>query len=1734
MIKKIISFVCCLLPVGAGAVVVNPEVGQNSVSTEQSSWTDAISAGSTITINSANVNGINSQNGFAIADNMFVGMPTDQGSISGSLYVLDTVQNPFTVVSTGDVSIGSILQVLNGKTLGFKTSDSNPTLYNLTVGGGASNEGIKIGDASQTANLNIEGVDKLTVAGSVIAYGNMTANVNSMDAGLINANAGVMDINAKENVEFDGLVANSAGDTSVVAGGDIVSDGTVQNNNGKMMLSASGNIEVSGNVENKSTGDFEVVGQDFAVDGTMTNESTNATTTLNVDSWSVDGGSLSEYSFVNMGNMYATVKGNTYFKWGMNLSGMGTDNVFNLDTGTLTFGDDAPTLTWFNAFSNYLDSFSLAIRDGNVDVTTILNGLNVDGQANVNANMSVLAENVNVGTVRNEGQTLVVKAADLASGWDVVAPASDATVGNITVTDQVVGGSGTSTDLIASGGVTVAGAVSNNGKMTLNGNSVNVASVSNSGTGAELTISSLTAPSGSVSVSGNVTNSIGTTTIWAKDVSVGGMITNNSGTTEVRGSDTSGGSVQIGAINAAGGVVNLNALAGSVGITNTLTVAGGTLNLGDSLANLSVDGSVQVAGDVVASNVANEAAGNLNVAHSGTQPFVMSANAIQIDGDIIASADDVVRNVQFDSALINVVGGATVANKGMLTLGMNSGSYVKVGGDLTVNDGGVFESVANDLFVGSMSGNSKFIVHGANLTADAGNIDIDGNLYFDPASDPSQPENGLVVKDTNALTIKTTGAGADISVAAVSVGAGKVLTMNAADEIVIGGVVTNNGSLNLEAAGDLQVNGVVTNTGNLEIGADNVNVAGVTNSGTANLVAADSVDLGNVANTAGSFDVSAADTITVAAVNQTGGVVSLATSDIDMQSLVVNGAAGTQMSLNASDVSVSGNVNVSGDVVQGGTAGMLNLNATDFAANNLTLGGDFIANSGNTTYEIGSVLNITGDVNVADGATSVFNVGNTVRAGDLTNAGNITFNAERGLVFGNITNDSGVITIDSGAGVLEFSELAMNSGNLILDGAGLAMTGAINTGAMLYQNYADVLTGQDINIVSDTYEITTAGLNVSGIDQDGQLAVNTSDVNVSGNIVANDLSFFAQKLSDGITPDWMNVNVGVSVSGDVDFIGLEKMTIGGDYMFNDGSRINAAILPYTIGDGAYTTDINYWASVSLNDDNTLGQITNPEGGQALITVGGKFESDLHNLGTLTSDGKLSDAQIGIDIFDMVDQGTAIWFLHANEGVKDLATKIRNLNVSFCNADGSLCFDYLDSITVKNGKDVNGSDEELPAYIAVRDSDHDGSADSLYIVFDPRFGGPVEVFKIQPIVGRQDPHTMGEYVAAGALDNMIAGQLVNKKFFNKTPIEAIPLIFDGTNLSTMANELYNRMEDYSMNRDGEALARFSRLFQVRELEQIVGAISLNEHTSFRNFEDRMFDEFIWNRNRNLKKAWVDVDFGMAYQNIDDGKHADGHRFSIAGGFDWQESNTLVLGLTGRVSRTSFDSHDSMDLSYAGHENVMGDVKLEVSDTNIGVGGYLMKILNEKARLYGNAFLDAHILDVDRFQTFMNTIDGDGSAFSLISEWGLMHDILNQYVVGNLYARAGYNFGFDVKEKAAGSDYMRLESNGYFILTPGYSLMAQKRIYPSAWLQIRPYASVGIEYDLAGTPNDVKYKFVVADEFTHYDAEIDPLWANIGAGVEMLSANGLQFGLDYRYQYNDAIQLHNIKISGSYRF
>ena len=1665
--------------------------------------------------------------GINFAGNLVVGQSAGDATAGYSLYVLDNANDDrvFNITTNRDVSVGTLLQVLNKWDLEISgpVNLADVTSASVVLGG------IDIAASSDLSLLNIKDVQVTggTVIGSagslvmdevgavnmagVNAYGSIDINVLKLDQG--NGQTTTGDLIVSGLGVFGGADIDVAGNMNVA--------GSVQNNSADTAfeISVAGNMIVNGALENSGLS-MTISDAALTVNGTMKNDYASGKLTLtNLQSWQVLGGAANGFSFINVSDFEAHVEGLTKLANGWNIADMQPNNIFSLTTGQLDLGTN-------QTIFNKLNSFVLKVNDGNLNLASVVN-------ETANARLELFASGaLSVGYIFDQA---TVSGTDLSmniSAKDVILQGQN--VNGVSTALNIMPGA--AAIVAAKDSLTANALITNQGVLTLNAVSIDLDNVSNSGNSAVLRVAAGLNTGDSATISA-VSNDAGNMLLNAYNVVVQGYLTNkNAGVLEVDSAVASFGGIEV-----LGGSVDMDASV--VTVQNDISVSGGTLNLSGADCKISVGTGVFVDGDVVVGGVENTASG-LNLLTDNT---VLSVNG---SGDITMNnliALDSGFSAQFISNDIAVKQNVNIASGNTVIFGdanATATSGLNITGDMTVKSGANVEIYSNTTGVSNLSNSGLITAHGNSIVATGdGGIDIAGSVGFNNSSSGT----GLSVVGSSLFALQSTYSGANINVGAVNVDVNKKLYLDSQ----LGGVSVA-GAVDVAADGLLQINtrpynvnddnvalanvgGKIDNTGIVSITAgkvslqdvennknavmnvfseSNVSATSITNSGMLKIAYVDlgsainSLNVsGNIINNAGTMDLLVKD-ITAAAVSVNGGGLLLHVPN----------------SLKVTDM-----IYVNGSVNQGGVAGALNLvggsDNTKTAqysvfANDFSVTGDFIADTDIVSYNIDNNVSIAGDLTVESDATVVFDVMNKFSVNDLFNYGDTTISAdgdEGFVISGVIENASGVLDLDSGAGYISAGAVTVSGGNVILDGAGITTDGMFKAGVLGQGTEA-----ASVIINADKYVMDLGTLYVDGISQkSGSLTINSSDIEIWGDVYATDLRFAAYPINN-----WMQVEIFGDVSGNVDFIGLERMHITGDYEFNNNSALHAFVLPYATGEGSTTN--NHWADVSLTEDETLGQITNSKGASALINVNGKFTSDL----TLNSLGNinvpfLEDAQIGIDVVDIVDVDTAIWLLYAEQGIYNLDANIRNINVKFCNEDGSICVPYFNNI------DPNNPDG-LPAYVSVRDTDGNSISDSLYIVFDNRFGGPVQVFGVQPIVARQASHTFGQYLSAGALDNMIAGQLENKKFFNRTPIELIPIIFEDTNLSVVANELYNRMENYVVESNGAALTNFASLFENYELEQVAGILSLNEHTAFRSFEDRMVDEFIWNRNRNLKKAWLDTDYGMFYQNTLTGLHTDGNRFSIAGGFDWQESNTLMLGLTGRVSHTSSKlTKDNIDLSYANIQQI-GRIDTTVSDTNVGLGGYLMKILGEKYRMYGNLMMDVHVFDIQREQTFVDTIDGSGTVFGLTAEFGLLHDILNQYIVGNLYARIGYNFGFDVTEKAAGSDYMHLKSDGYAILTPGYSLTAQKRIYPSAWFQIRPYASIGIEYDVSGMPDSADYKFATANAYSEYDLALDPLWANIGGGVELLSARGRQFGLDYRYQYNEDLQLHNIKLSGSYRF
>lgn len=1636
-LKKVISFLCCVVPFGATAA----------------SYPDGLTVGQgadNVVVPASDNSLVLGANGLDVYGNAVIGGPNQAGK--GQLYAEQT-SGIFTIQSAGDIFIGrgSNSEVSYGLTiesdvqLGIKSGTSD-------------NIDVALGAVNAKGGLYIsENIGRVTATG-ITAQKALNITANSADLGTVSVSGAdaLLALNITGTLTVDGLYYQYTGTNADIVGvintgTGIQSHGSIQNLEGSGALTittTNGDVDVTGNIDNMAASMMTFDGGNIMVSGTMSNQATGSTLKiLNASGLAVTGAGTGGVSFVNKGDFTAIVSGRTVFAYGMDLSGMTSSNAFNLTTGALDLGtmrDLQLTHGTVNITTKSISNGEMSFDTiGNENDATITLSSAGDFYAQMVKNNSVLA-------IKTTGETAVM------------------TIGGIVL------GANSDTKFETNSTLNMDDDISSAGKMLMVGGNMTLQNVTNTGT---MTIKAPTDTAGMITVNGNlVLSGDAQTLLYSRQMRVTGDVTNSdNAVTNIRGSDTLGGDIQLGQLFVSGGTLNLKSLTGGVA-ASSVSLTGGAITTDSVTRSVTATNNIDIAGNLTASVTTATSGGNMSVGAIGT-PFVMTSTNgdITIGGNVSAgSNDDNARAMQLSAKNINIAGRAFAGRNGTLILGSDTNQTLNVTGDVDTASGTI-EVYAGNATAASWAGYvGNLILHGGTVTAKTGYIEFSSGLVFYD-SVLTQPAQGVWVKDGTSLTLRSENAtDAGIVLGNLNLGTGKTLTMDSASSInFFGDDYVTNGTLNISAADVMFLGGNITNGGEL-----NANVTSnwddsykTTNTGTINITA-NTVALGDVDNS-GTFGLNSASGVTAANVTSGGTLNITSGGNVELSGLTVSG--GNAM-IAASDISVTNTVRVTGDLTQG-AASTNGLNLTQngtLAARNLTVSGALNANSGSVDYVIGAAATIAGDINVASGA-EINIAAAEISGNDVTNNGTMTLNGVTSV--NNFTND----------------------GTATLHGQSLGVTNTFNA-TNLYQKFTGTLAAGDVNIDADSYRISA------------------TDFNLGGNLNATNLTVFA------VPATHLNANITGNVSGGVTFANLGKMHVGGNYLFNDNSKVFANISNKSSMAGLP----NYWSTVSLVDDNTLGQITNAVSGDgALITIDGKFTSDL-SLGLTPAGGIGGGAsdQVGIALRELADAGDAIWLVYAQGGITESGDKLRNLNVVICNASGSICYDYFDGTPAGNSS----------AYLTVRDTDGNGTSDSIYVVFDPRFGGPVELFKIQPIVARNADHTDGEYVSAGALDDLIAGQMAKQGFTGRHAIELLPVLFRGTNLETMSNELYNRMEHYNTYRDGAPLSRFSRLFQAREIEQIAGSVILNEHTSARSFEDHMLDEFIWNRNRNLKKAWVDAEYGMLFQNVSDGKHADGNRFSITGGFDWQHTNTLILGLAGRVSHMSTDVSDTINLGYT-VENpfIAGHMDAKVANTNIGLGGYLMQTLGEKTRAYGNAFLDLHVFDITRHQTYVDgTIDGSGTAFALNTEWGLLHDWLNQYIVGNMYARAGYNFGFRVTEKVGGHDYMKMESDGYLSFTPGYSLTAQKRIYPSVWFQVRPYATIGVEYDVLGAPDNAKYKFATAKKFTSYDIDIDPLWANIGGGVEMLSATGFQVGLDYRYQYNQDIQLHNIKISGSYRF
>jgi hypothetical protein len=1220
--------------------------------------------------------------------------------------------------------------------------------------------------------------------------------------------------------------------------------------------------------------------------------------------------------------------------------------------------------------------------------------------------------------------------------------------------------------------------------------------------------------------------------------------------------------------------VDVATSAGDLNIVNstfTIDSGSGTIGVGgnvilDGAANtltLRSTGNITIGGNVRLQGAANHTltlgnasaatigiTGSLQAVDNGNNTIVLRGNTTagsllqNTNGKIQTYGDQLTVNGTASIAGGIDVGGGTLGYYGLSALSAGNSLVLSAS---TLTTGGVEVGTGMSLGVttsGSTSSTAAIRNNGT-LSFTANGFSTSGTFTNDGTATITNTGTGtfsmLDILNTDGL-FTISNVGRNISTGAITINDGQMI-MNAG-QMTIGsllhtdGTVIWNGNI-LRASTANGGSGLMSLAANLAIGTPTDSLWAL--NATQNNAVVGAVDLvtSSIIHYSGSAGIEVKNTLTA---NNFRSDVGAGTLAINAGTAVVGGAI-----LNTDNFQISGGMGFDE------TNTFVNAGTTNIASNNASVANG-IVNSG--------TLNIL----AAYSAT----------LGEITNTGTMTVSSSNAAnddtIFGHILNQ-GAMSIELWGTVAQMdgsfldatvrtAGIDTSAGHMALNGHALYSSDDILANDIFQDGVNHTTSIGSISVLSNDYSISAARDQQISISNDiigragNTLTINTTNLFVgrnldsrTGTIVVSATDYLADCLFGNChAPDmptnpnydlgadwnpWLKVEVMNNVSGNTQFLGIGRMHIGGNYTFTDDSMLTFAVLPKDLS-ATYTgtdSDYTYYGGISQGTDGITLDLT---GARPIVDIDGKFTMDLDSPSTKQTSTQpnivLENGNLGLTIFDAVRENSVVWLLQADGGIENTGYFLpRNLSVYFCNADGTKCFNYMDSI------DSHGDPAKLPVYLRMDSSTGDpDNPDSLFAVFDPAYGGPIIIYKIQPEIIPLNP-SLNINTSARVIDDWVSFGLANARFTGvNNPIETILAAYGDTQFEGMAQGLYDRMESYKDTLDRQPFYEFSRLFVPTEAGQFAHMISSSERMVQQSLSKRMIDEALWTRNRVKSKAWTDFDYGM--QTITDSDEDDpikGSRMSLSAGYDSQISQTTIVGANAGMTLLDSSGNQELDLSY-GTRSISGKRNVIAKSTSFDFGGYLLSKMTNSTQFYLTANLNTHQLSVSRDQTYMDNITGSGNSSSFMGEFGLIHSLSAQYIVGNLSARFIQSNGFTLNETVNGAGFMNIKQAGYTTFAPGYSLTFQKRIYLKPTFIMRPYLFVGADYEMTGMPNAVQYDFASSKAVYDYGIKNDPLWMTGKVGLEFLTIGGMQFGAGYEYHQNSAVKTHNVHVGGSYRF
>jgi autotransporter-associated beta strand protein len=980
-----------------------------------------------------------------------------------------------------------------------------------------------------------------------------------------------------------GSILSINSNTALGTGTFVISGGTIDNG-------SSAAITLKNNNAQTWNGDFTYTGASQSLNlgtGTATLGASRTVTvsgqTLTVGGTITDG--ASSFSLTKQGAGALTLAGANTFDGGVTL-GAGTLNINNaaaLGTGTLT------------------------ISGGTLD--------NTSGAAITNSNNNAQAWNGNFAFTGTNNLNLGTGTVTLSATRTITTSAGELTAGPIT------DGAGTF-GLVKQGAgtLTLAGAGTYDGGVTLSAGTLNVNNATGLGTGG-LTIgatgTTLGTTAGAVAATNTVTlsNALTANIGAANALTLSGLITGAGSLTKTGGGAltlSSTTSTFSGGVTLTGGTLNIN---GSAALGNgTFTINDGTtinntsgatvtstrnntqswngnftfagsnaLNLGTGLATLSADRTVTVAGSTLTVGALTGTNRSLTVQGAGN---------LTIGGAITTGTGNITQsgtgNLTLSGGTANTFSGGVVLNSGTLAIGANNTLGTGV---LTVNGGTLNTSGANRSLTNAISFGS-----GANLTfAGANNLTASGTITLSGTNTVSVSANTMTASGVIAggsanltktgngtLVIAPTGTGVSTYTGTTTVNAGTLSLrfdgLSAGSPV---NVVSSSSTLVL-GGGTLNVDGKTGGTSTQTFAGTTVNAGASGISRTTSGPATTNVALGAITRNAGG-------TLNIITAAGTGNVTTTTTST---SGLLGTGQAFATITSNAwATRDAGGNI-----IAVTGTAGDVTGNFTtsnniNTLTNNLTLDSKSV-NSLRWNEVASRTYTISGGTNTLTiSSGGILGISTTTAANTFTiTSGSVTTDANRELALinfgaGNITIGSNIIGATTGV-TKSGTGAAILSGNNTYSGATYVNQGTLTISGNNTLTGNTHLNGGTLILGNNT------ALGQAGTAS--QLIINGGTLNVNA----------ARTLTSNNTQQW---------NGDFTFAGSNTLNMGTGAVTLGGNRtvtVTASTLTVggAIGGGAVSLTKAGGGTLALSGVNTYSGGTTVSGGTMTINSGGGLAS----------------------------------------------------------------------------------------------------------------------------------------------------------------------------------------------------------------------------------------------------------------------------------------------------------------------------------------------------------------------------------------------------------------------------------------------------------------------------------------------------------------------------------------------